>query len=89
MSDFMSQHPHPSPQAVIDEARTRYLRTFCDVYYPQIVDLAENKNEDAINLLVFSGRKELQTPKPAELGTQDYWASMQELEPLLTTPSGQ
>jgi hypothetical protein len=88
VSDFMS-HPHPAPLSALDEARTRYLRTFADVYFPQLFDLAISAHNDhAIQLLGFSARGELQTPKWSELQTQDFWQAMRELEPLLTGVAG-
>ncbi len=72
-------------RAVLDEAKTRFLRLFCDFYNPQIVDLAEGGNSAAINLLVFSERKELQTPAPSELTVQDYWTAMRDLETTVET----
>lgn len=67
-------------------AKSAYLRIFCNEYYPEIVDLAESeKNPDAINLMVFSSRNELQTPKPSELTVIDFWESMIALEGLVST----
>lgn len=72
----------------LDEAKRKYLRTFADVYFPQLADLALSQHNDAaINLLIFSARPELQTPKPTEAGLPDYWQAMLDLTPLVSTPS--
>lgn len=73
--------PQFMPEAEsIEQAKERYLRTFCDTYFPQIVDLAKGGNQDAVSLLVFSARHELQTPRPSEMTVTDYWNAMREID---------
>ncbi len=84
-AEHVSHVPPKSAREIIDTAREKYLRVFCDVYFPQITDLAENDNPDAINLLVFSARTELQTPAPSELTTTDFWLALNTLTPLMVT----
>lgn len=77
----------PNAQPDLDEAKYRYLRTFADVYFPQLADLALSQHNDAaISLLIFSARPELQTPKPTEDGLPDYWQAMLDIAPLVTVP---
>lgn len=78
----------PSVQPDLDAAKVAYLRAFCDRFYPELADRALSQHDDnAINLLIFSARKELQTPKPTENSVQDYWQAMLALAPTLETPA--
>lgn len=70
-------------EEMIDRARHAYLRVFCDVWFPQIVAKAVEKDSNAIWLLIFSARRELQTPTHSELGVPDYWQAMLALEPTI------
>lgn len=82
----MTDHQQlPLMQPNLDEAKTRYLRVFVDVFFPQLFDLAISQHDDsAIQLLGFSARGELQTPKWSELGVADFWQAMLALTPKLT-----
>lgn len=75
----------PPAQPNLDEAKRKYLRAFADVFFPQLADLALSQHNDAaINLLIFSARPELQSPKPTEAGLPDYWQAMLDLAPLVS-----
>lgn len=70
------------------DAQRQYLRVFCDVFFPQIFDLAISQhNDSAISLLGFKARHELQTPKWSEMTVTDFWQAMLDLAPLLPTPA--
>lgn len=87
MSEFVDKpevgQKAPTVQERIDEARAKYLRVFCDVYFPQIVDRAISGEKDAVYMLVFVARERFQTPKHSELDISTYWLALKRLEPTI------
>lgn len=77
-----NDHGHES----YEQAQERFLRVFCDRYFPAIFDLAISAHsDDAISLLGFSARGELQSPKFSELTMTDFWQAMINITPALLT----
>lgn len=73
----MSQIEQPETYV---HAQEHFLRAYCDQYFPMICDLAVNGNASAVLLLIFSARRELQTPRPVEDTIVDYFDAMKDVD---------
>ncbi len=71
-----------------EQAQERFLRSFCNRFFPAIFDLAISAHsDDAITLLGFSARGELQTPKFSDLTIVDFWQAMINVTPAVLAPT--